>query len=128
MQLRFDIKRKIVDRKIVGRQMHDQCLCQIQGSIDTITMNLGQKDLSSVFSIWEDNLSKTFLARKILGHDADSLQKKIAKNEDAIVKKLEEFFSQNEHPVCEINLKVILDGLQLNLFSDTEEVYFARAG
>ncbi|XP_033208533.1 vacuolar protein sorting-associated protein 13C-like [Belonocnema kinseyi] len=122
MQLRFDIKRKIVDRKVVGRQRHDQCLCHIQGSLDTITMNLGQKDLASVFTIWEDNLSKTFLARKILGFDADSLKKKIAKNEDAIVKKLEEFFSQNEHPVCEINLRVILDGLQLNLFSDTEEV------
>lgn len=106
--------------------MHDQCLCHIQGSIDAITTNLGQKDLTSIFSLWEENLSKTFLARKFLGYDVDSSGCKSTRTEDAIVKKLEVFFSQNENPVCEISLKVNLDGLQLNLFSDTEEVLFAR--
>lgn len=127
MQIRFDIKRKIIDRNIVGHKMHEQCLCHIHGSIDSISMNLGQKDLTSIFSIWEENLSKTFLAKKFLGCDADLSGNKSIKTEDAIVKKLEVFFSQNENPVCEINLKVTLDGLQLNLFSDTEEV-FAQAG
>lgn len=104
--------------------MHDQCLCHIQGSIDTITTNIGQKDLTSIFALWEENLSKTFLAKKLLGYDVDLSKNKFTKTEDAIVKKLEVFFSQNENPICEISLKVILDGLQLNLFSDTEEVFF----
>ena len=127
MQIRFDIKRKIVDRETISREIQDHCLSHIKGSIDMITMNLGQKDLSSFLSIWEDNLSKTFLVRKIFSHDADYQEIKTTKSEDAIVKKLEVFFSQNENPVCEISLKLVLDGLQLNLFSDTEEVFFGRA-
>lgn len=45
-----------------------------------------------------------------------------AASDDKAVKKLEAFFSQNEHPFCEISMKLSLDGLQLNIFSDTEEV------
>ena len=42
--------------------------------------------------------------------------------DEATVKKLEAFFSQDEPPICEISTKLTFDGLQLNLFSDTDEV------
>jgi hypothetical protein len=39
-----------------------------------------------------------------------------------MVKKLEDFLTRNERTLCEVNVKLILEGLQLNLFMDTEEV------
>ena len=39
-----------------------------------------------------------------------------------MVRKLEDFLTQNENSVCEVNTKLSLEGLQLNLFLDSEEV------
>ncbi|XP_015594990.1 vacuolar protein sorting-associated protein 13A isoform X2 [Cephus cinctus] len=122
VNIRFDIKRTSEYRSTTGS--HKYGLCEVRGSMDLISINVGQKDLMSMFSVWEDNLAK------VLGcqggrYNRQSLTNLYLDNsiaEDATVKKLEVFFAQNEHPSCEISTKLTLDGLQLYLFSDAEEI------
>ena len=100
-------------------------LFNVQGSMDFIYVNLSQKDLKSSILVWKDNISKIILFKDTYFNEtqsamADRLRK--ISNEDAMVKKLEDFLTQNENSVCEINTKLSLEGLQLNLFLDSEEV------
>jgi len=76
--------------------------------------------------VWQDNISKILLLKKV-SENEDSVsieesQKNIKHDSDAMVKKLEDFLTHNERTLCEVNVKLILEGLQLNLFMDTEEV------
>lgn len=96
----------------------------MQGAIDVINVNLSQRDLKSLISVWQDNISKIPLLRKAGENDdrtsTQSSQKSI--DNDVMVQKLEDFLTHNETALCEVNVKLTLEGLQLNLFMDTEEV------
>lgn len=97
----------------------------MQGAIDIVNINLSQRDLKSLISVWQDNISKIPLLKKI-GETEDriSMQDSLKNvNHDVMVKKLENFLTHNETALCEVNIKLTLEGLQLNLFMDTEEVY-----
>lgn len=99
----------------------------MQGAIDIVNINLSQRDLKSLMSVWQDNISKILLLKKA-GENEDrastlNCQKNI-KHDDAMVKKLEDFLAHNETALCEVNVKLTLEGVQLNLFLDTEEVLF----
>jgi len=76
--------------------------------------------------VWQDNISKIPLFKKVdENEDRISMQesqKNIKHDNDVMVKKLEDFLTHNERTLCEVNVKLILEGLQLNLFMDTEEV------
>jgi hypothetical protein len=75
--------------------------------------------------VWQDNISKIPLLKKIgENEDRTSTQdsQKNSNHDDVMVKKLENFLTHNETALCEINIKLALEGLQLNLFMDTEEV------
>ena len=76
--------------------------------------------------MWQDNISKIPLLKKI-GENEDRIltqdsQKNANHDDDVMVKKLENFLTHNETILCEVNIKLALEGLQLNLFMDTEEV------
>lgn len=76
-------------------------------------------------SVWQDNISKILLFKKIRENEdqtSRSSSQKNIKHDDIMVKKLEDFLAHNETALCEINVKLTLEGLQLNLFLDTEEV------
>lgn len=97
----------------------------MQGIIDVININLSQRDLKSLISVWQDNISKIPLLKKI-GETEDRISAQDSlknANHDVMVKKLENFLTHNETAQCEVNIKLLLEGLQLNLFMDTEEVY-----
>lgn len=98
----------------------------MQGAIDIVNINLSQRDLKSLMSVWQDNVSKILLLKKA-GENEDRPStlscRKNARHDDAMVKKLEDFLAHNETALCEVNVKLTLEGLQLNLFLDTEEVY-----
>lgn len=85
-------------------------------------INLSQKDLASILIIWEDNLSKIIAIHQNDTIANESLKKKINFENEATVKKLEVFFIQDENPIREINMKITFDGLQFNLFTDSDEV------
>lgn len=98
----------------------------MQGAIDIININLSQRDLKSLISVWQDNISKIPLLKKISENDdrisVESSQKNVKHDDDVMVQKLEDFLTHNETALCEVNVKLIMEGLQLNLFMDTEEV------
>lgn len=101
-------------------------LFNVQGAIDIINVNLSQRDLKSLISVWQDNISKILLFKKV-GENEDRIstqdsQRNVKHDDDIMVKKLEDFLTHNETALCEVNIKLILEGLQLNLFMDTEEV------
>lgn len=97
----------------------------MQGVIDIININLSQKDLKSLMLVWQDNISKILLFKKI-GENEDQTSRLNSQNnikhDDVMVKKLEDFLAHNETILCEVNVKLTLEGLQLNLFLDTDEV------
>lgn len=126
MQIRLDVKRNIECRSKIGRQIYG--LCDVLGSVDLLMINLSQKDLATILNIWEDNISKIIaMHRSISLIDTTIEDEKIHDKmhfveEDETVKKLEVFFTHDEHPVCEVNMKMTFDGLQFNLFTDSDEV------
>lgn len=101
-------------------------LFNIQGSMDFVYINLSQRDLKSSILVWKDNVSKIILFKDMYNNESQSaITSQLKKNnEDAMVKKLEDFLTHNENSVCEINTKLNLEGLQLNLFLDSEEVSY----
>ncbi|KAF7991246.1 hypothetical protein HCN44_002808 [Aphidius gifuensis] len=124
VQIRLDIKRNIECRSQVGIKIYG--LCEIQGSVDMLLINLSQKDLAVILNIWEDNISKIISMHQrnvtVDGSFEDDIVDKKIHTDDAAVKKLEVFFTHDEHPVCEVNIKMSFDGLQFNLFTDSDEV------
>ncbi|XP_012533549.1 vacuolar protein sorting-associated protein 13A isoform X2 [Monomorium pharaonis] len=123
IQIQFDIKRKTEYRSII--EFHTYGLFNVQGAIDIININLSQKDLKSLILVWQDNVSKIPLLKKISENEDRILMQnsqKSSNEDDVMVKKLENFLTHNETALCEINIKLTLEGLQLNLFMDTEEV------
>lgn len=123
IQIQFDIKRKTEYRSII--EFHTYGLFNVQGVVDVVNINLSQRDLKSLISVWQDNISKISLLKKV-GENEDRIStqdsQKSANHDDVMVKKLENFLTHNETAVCEVNIKLTLEGLQLNLFMDTEEV------
>nr|XP_012219129.1 PREDICTED: vacuolar protein sorting-associated protein 13A-like isoform X1 [Linepithema humile] len=124
IQIQFDIKRKTEYRSFIEFQTYG--LFNVQGAIDVININLSQRDLKSLISVWQDNISKIPLLKKAGENDdrtsAQNAQKNIDHDDDVMVQKLEDFLTHNETALCEVNVKLALEGLQLNLFMDTEEV------
>lgn len=102
-------------------------LFNIQGSMDFVYINLSQRDLKSSILVWKDNVSKILLFRAICDneeHPTSEGQLQKSNHDDAMVQKLQDFLTHNENSVCEINTKLNLEGLQLNLFLDSEEVLY----
>lgn len=100
-------------------------LFNLQGSMDFVNINLSQRDLKSSILVWKDNISKIILFKNAYENQVQSTmgdQLKKSEVEDVMVKKLEDFLTHNENTVCEVNMKLTLEGLQLNLFLDSEEV------
>lgn len=89
-------------------------------------INLSQKDLASILNIWEDNVSTIIAIHRndIINNESfnEKVKNKVNFENEATVKKLEVFFVQDEHPICEVNMKITFDGLQFNLFTDSDEV------
>lgn len=123
VHIHFDIKRKTEYRSAMEFQTYG--LFNIQGSVDIIYISLSQKDLKSSILVWKDNISKIIPFKDAYENEThinteDQLKK--SDQEDAMVKKLEDFLTHNENCVCEVNSKLTLDGFHLHLFLDSEEV------
>ncbi|XP_028982314.1 vacuolar protein sorting-associated protein 13A [Diachasma alloeum] len=117
VEVRLDVKRNIECRR-GGAQVYG--LCEVVGSVEQLVVNLSQKDLGGILNVWEDNLGKILRMRGEEGCAGEHCEGYYGG--DATMRRLEVFFTNEEHPVCEVNMKVSFDGLQINLFSDSDEV------
>ncbi|XP_076222912.1 intermembrane lipid transfer protein VPS13A isoform X2 [Nomia melanderi] len=123
IHIHFDIKRKTEYRSAMEFQTYG--LFNVLGSMDFVYINLSQKDLKSSILVWKDNISKIILFKDMHENDMHSnVEEQVTKSnqDDMMVKKLEDFLTHNENTICEVNVKFTLEGLQLSLFLDSEEV------
>ncbi|KYM95926.1 Vacuolar protein sorting-associated protein 13C [Cyphomyrmex costatus] len=80
IQIQFDIKRKTEYRSIIEFQTYG--LFNVQGAIDIVNINLSQKDLKSLISVWQDNISKIPLLKNVDENEDRILTQYCQKNDN----------------------------------------------
>nr|CAD7393578.1 unnamed protein product [Timema cristinae] len=175
MSVRLDVKRTVAYHHTMSSQQppafyphRDLLLFEVDGGMENVRVNLGQRDLATLLAVWSDNLAEgmfighlimvslknrvntaniSFSGRIVLGSgristylgNRDSqentevplvsricspLEAPTPTNpmEDSAMKKLQAFFYHSEQVRKETSIRLNLDGLQLYLFSDMDEV------
>ncbi|CAH0720243.1 unnamed protein product, partial [Brenthis ino] len=118
ISVRCDLKRVISYAQVATTSAYrDLLLCEADVVMDVITINLGQKDLATVLAVWSDNIGEGHY----IGNLVPTSPVEIAPS-DAAVKKLQAFFAQGEPVRKESVLRFTLEGIELKLFSDMDEV------
>ncbi|XP_026749061.2 intermembrane lipid transfer protein VPS13A-like isoform X2 [Galleria mellonella] len=101
----------------VQRALRRETALEADVLMDTVLVNLGQKDLATILAVWADNLSnEPYIGTIIPGSPVE------VPATDASVKKLQAFFAQGEPIRKEAVLRFTLEGIELKLFSDMDEV------
>ncbi|KAG6453907.1 hypothetical protein O3G_MSEX008410 [Manduca sexta] len=118
MCIRCDLKRAVCYQQMVTIAAYRDLLAlSADVSVDTIFLNIGQKDLATVLAVWSDNLSEGHYIGSIVPSSPVD-----APPVDTSVKKLQAFFAQGEPIRKEAVLRFTLEGIELKLFSDMDEV------
>ncbi|KAG8198773.1 hypothetical protein JTE90_007083 [Oedothorax gibbosus] len=120
LKLRLDIKRTVTPKK-----NNEGLLYQVNGSMDLIKINIGQRDLSTMISIYQDNYSQ-FLFLDSNKTTAISPENELAPCEES-VRKLEVFLYRTGDVRKESSFAFIMEGLVLTLFQDSEELRSSNA-
>ncbi|XP_073981480.1 intermembrane lipid transfer protein VPS13A-like isoform X2 [Rhodnius prolixus] len=101
-------------------------LYELEGVIDTVRINIGQCDLSTIISIWLENFNSGTFLNEIYNNWAslscDAFGSPAQTEEDQAVRKLQAFFSQEEHVRKETSARFTLDSIELFLFNDSDEI------
>ncbi|XP_063534918.1 intermembrane lipid transfer protein VPS13A-like [Cydia strobilella] len=116
VSLRCDLKRAVSYQQ-QSASHRDLLLCDAHVTMDTVVMNLGHKDLATLRAVWTDNLSEVRYIDSIIPSSPVETQPS-----DASVKKLQAFFAQGEPIRKEAVVRFTLEGIELKLFSDMDEV------
>lgn len=90
----------------------------INGGIDSVQINLGQKDFATLLQIWAENFEN--------GHCIDEIINMLTPctseiSDDQDLKKIQVFFN-HEISIQEIDFKFTIDGIQIALFANSDEV------
>lgn len=106
--IRLDIKRNTTNK----------LLYWVNGGIDNVQINLGQKDLATFLQVWGDNFE--------YGHCIDEIFYMLMPTvsgalDDQGLKKIQVFFN-HEASIQEIDFKFSIDGVQIALFANSDEV------
>lgn len=106
--IRLDIKRNTTNK----------LLYWVNGGIDNVQINLGQKDFATFLQVWADNFE--------YGHCIDEICFMMMPHinevlEDQDLKKIQVFFN-HEVSVQEIDFKFTIDDVQIALFANSDEV------
>ncbi|BET01399.1 Vacuolar protein sorting-associated protein [Nesidiocoris tenuis] len=134
--IKFDIKRTVNfnDAKAINLLVKSNSysqgttpllLYQVEGVIDSIRINLGQRDLSTMLSVWADNFNHGAVISEVYNCWSPSsvhLPTPVPSGDEQAVKKLQAFFYQNEHVRKETSVRVSLESVQLYLFLDCDEI------
>ncbi|XP_014251025.1 vacuolar protein sorting-associated protein 13A-like isoform X2 [Cimex lectularius] len=101
-------------------------LYQVDGLIDNVMINLGQRDLTTILSVWADNFKNGSFISEVCNNWSPTSPSEIVTplppSEDQSVRKLQAFFYQNEQIKKEISVRFNFEGLHIYLFSDCDEV------
>ncbi|XP_047103973.1 vacuolar protein sorting-associated protein 13A-like [Schistocerca piceifrons] len=135
LNARLDIKRMVAYHHTMTnlpptpgpylQQHRDYLLYDVNGGMEIVHINLGQRDLATLLSVWNDNLAEGKLMDTHLNsHPPSPLEPPTPTdhNEDSTVRKLQAFFNQSEHSRHEVSIRLNLEGIQLRLFSDMDEI------
>ncbi|KAK7790642.1 hypothetical protein R5R35_006536 [Gryllus longicercus] len=136
MSIRLDIKRVVAYHHIVVNQPHslsenqshhhrDLLLYDIHGVVDNIRINLGQRDLSTLLAVWSENVTEDhFIDIHPNSRPSSPLEPPTPTNpgEDSAVRKLQAFFCQSEQVRREAIFRLTLEGMQIFLFNDMDEI------
>ncbi|KAF9422722.1 hypothetical protein HW555_001716 [Spodoptera exigua] len=118
VSLRCDLKRAVSYQQLVRLAALRELLALEGGvALDAVTLNVGQKDLATMLAVWNDNLSEG----NYIGCIVPSSPVETAPS-DSSVKKLQAFFAQGEPIRKEAVVRFSLEGIELKLFSDMDEV------
>ncbi|CAB3254271.1 unnamed protein product [Arctia plantaginis] len=118
VSIHCDMKRVVGYQQLVTISAYRELLaCEANVVVDTVLLNVGQKDLATMMAVWTDNLSEGhYIGTVVPSSPVDTAPS------DASVKKLQAFFAQGEPIRKEAVIRFIFDGLELKLFSDMDEV------
>ncbi|XP_047508917.1 vacuolar protein sorting-associated protein 13A-like isoform X2 [Pieris napi] len=118
ISVRCDLKRTIGYVQVSNVAAYrDLLLCEADITMDTVNINIGQKDLATLFAVWTDNLSEG----NYIGMIVPTSPIELAPTDEQ-VKKLQAFFAQGEPVRKESVIRFTLEGIELKLFSDLDEV------
>lgn len=106
--IRLDIKRNTTST----------LLYWVNGGIDNVQINLGQKDFATFLQVWADNFEYGHCIEEIFYMMMPHVS---SVSEDKDLKKIQVFFN-HEGSVQEIDFKFTIDGVQIALFANSDEV------
>jgi len=109
--IRLNIKRNT-------RNSTNRLLYWINGGIDNVQINLGQKDLATFLQVWADNFEYGHCIEEILYMMTPHIYSIL---EDQDLKKIQVFFN-HETSIHEIDFKFSIDRVQIALFANSDEV------
>lgn len=102
----------------IKRNTTNKLLYWMNGGIDNIQINLGQKDFATFLLVWAENFEYGHCIEEIfymmMPHISGIL-------EDQDLKKIQVFFN-HETSIHEIDFKFSIDGVQIALFANSDEV------
>lgn len=107
-EIRLDIKKNIAGKLVYW----------INGGIDNVQLNLGQKDFATFLQVWAENFEYGNCIDEIIymmmPHSSEVV-------EDQELKKIQRFLN-HEGSIQEIDFKFTIDGIQIALFANSDEV------
>ncbi|KAJ0183073.1 hypothetical protein K1T71_001049 [Dendrolimus kikuchii] len=116
--IRCDLKRAVCYQQLATINAYRDLLAfNASITMDIISLNIGQKDLATVLAVWSDNLSEGHYIGSIVPSSPIE-----APQSDTSVKKLQAFFAQGEPIRKEAIVTFTLEGIEVKLFSDMDEV------
>ncbi|XP_075975072.1 intermembrane lipid transfer protein VPS13A-like isoform X2 [Anticarsia gemmatalis] len=118
VSIRCDMKRAVCYQQLArGGGARELLALDADVALEPVLLNVGQKDLATVLAVWTDNLSEGhYIGSIVPSSPVDSAPS------DSSVKKLQAFFAQGEPIRKEAVIRFVVDGLELKLFSDMDEV------
>jgi len=102
----------------IKRNTTNKLLYWMNGGIDNIQINLGQKDFATFLHVWAENFEYGHCIEEMfymmMPHISGNL-------EDQDLKKIQVFFN-HETSIHVIDFKFSIDGVQIALFANSDEV------
>lgn len=92
----------------------------MNGGIDNIQINLGQKDFAIFLEVWADNFDNGHFIKEMICMKMPYIYGNIHL-EDKDLKKIQVFFN-HETSIHEIDFKFSIDSVQIALFANSDEV------
>ncbi|KAL0830292.1 hypothetical protein ABMA28_002492 [Loxostege sticticalis] len=114
---RCDMKRAVCYQQVASSLHRELLAIEADILMDSVMLNVGQKDLATMLAVWTDNLSEAHY----IGSIVPTSPVEVAPS-DVSVKKLQAFLAQGEPIRKEAVFRFTLEGVELKLFSDMDEV------